>query len=514
MTERTLPPHDVIDITAVDEPTEAKTRPPIPPLPPRRGHQRPKPTLLPFLTAGVFALALALCVWGTYTALLDDLPISGLLVIPVLATLVAVLARRAAREEKAFNLAAIMMIGFGLRCIGAFFRYRSPVDALVYQQEGNRIAASLRHLEFGVDTGREIPGTGWIRYATGVIHVFVFDDMYATLLVYTFLAFLGTYLCYRAFVRAVPDGDHKRYALLIFLWPSLVYWPSSIGKEAWMILGLGIFSWGVSRLVTGKTGIGILTMALGAAEMTLTRPHIALMCLFGFAVALLARPPKTASSIRIATRIAGVLVLVVGGSLLAFKTASFLKTDNVGTEGVNTAIEETLARTGQGGASFSPIVVRTPLEYPAAAVTVWFRPFPNEARGEFTNLLSAAENLLLLAIIIASWRRLRGLLRAAIHIPYVAYAMAYCVIFVYAFAAIANFGILARQRTQGLLLLFVLLCIPELAPRVRGHFRTAGLRDRLRLRGGQRGPEVADADDGEGVDTPAGDGRRRPSSVS
>ena len=132
------------------------------------------------------------------------------------------------------------MLGLGLRAIGAFLRFSAPVDALVYHEEGSRIAPALRGLDFGVDTGRPIPGTGWIRYVSGITHAFVIDDMFVTFLIFTFLSFIGVYLCYLAFVRAVPEGDHRRYALLLFLWPSLLFWPSSIGKEAWMLFGIGV----------------------------------------------------------------------------------------------------------------------------------------------------------------------------------------------------------------------------------------------------------------------------------
>jgi hypothetical protein len=124
--------------------------------------------------------------------------------------------------------------------------------------------------------------------------------------------------------------------------------------------------------------------------------------------------------------------------------------------------------------------VRSPIDYPIAFATVWFRPLPIEVR-DATGLLSAAENLVLLGLVAVSWRRILGLPRNLVREPYVAYAAAYSLVFVYAFSVIANFGILARQRTQGLILFFVLLCIPAVgaarttrAPgRERAHLRRA-----------------------------------------
>ena len=61
----------------------------------------------------------------------------------------------------------------------------------------------------------------------------------AGFLVFSSFAFWGAYLLYRAFRIAVPNGDARRYALLVFLLPSMLYWPSSIGKEAWLMLFVG-----------------------------------------------------------------------------------------------------------------------------------------------------------------------------------------------------------------------------------------------------------------------------------
>jgi hypothetical protein len=407
--------------------------------------------------AAAFALALGLAAYGAVRPRGANTSALGLVAIPLLAVLVHQLVRRTAAREPRFDLLGIMMLGLGLRCIGAFLRFTAPVDALIYHQEGSRIAPALRGLDFGVDTGRPIPGTGGIRYVSGLIHAFVIDDMFVTFMVFTLLSFIGVFLCYTAFVRAVPEGDHRRYALLIFLWPALVYWPSSIGKEAWMIFGLGITSWGVARIVTGRAGIGLAVTVAGLATLSFVRPHVALMAVVGLAVALLARP-KSRSTFRLTGRVVLVVVILVGGSIIVGRTAEVLKIDLTGAESITTALVETQEQTDQGGARFDSAVVRTPLDYPIAFATVWFRPLPIEV-SDATGLLSAAENTALLILVAISWRRLLALPRNLLRLPYATYAAAYSLVFVYAFSVIANFGILARQRTQGLVLFFVLLCV-------------------------------------------------------
>ncbi len=470
----------------------------LPPLPPRRKveastRRSQSPIVLVVLLAVL--VTIVLLVATILDSPLDDVPVSGLFVFPMLLALAYLLTRRAAHEETRFDLLTIMLTGFALRGVGTVLRYRAPVDALVYHREGIRLADLMRGFDLFPDTGREIPGTGWIRFVSGVVHVIDLDDMMTSFLIFSFLAFIGAYLCYRAFICAVPDGNHRRYALLIFLWPSLLYWPSSLGKEAWMILGLGVGAWGVSRLLTGRTAIGISVFALGLIIMALVRPHIALMAVVAGGVAMLAQPGRARSGARLAARLVSVALLLVGGAFLATQTQQLLKTDADGTEGVVSGLESTVAQTSQGGSSFKPPVVRTPLDFPLATATVWFRPFPTEARsGGVPQLASSAENMFLLGLIAVSWRRLRKLPKAILRIPYVAFAFTYCIVFVYAFAAIGNFGILARQRTQGVIMFFVLLCIPDLNQEDEGlasrrRRQTDRLASRLRRRGSR-----ADAD--------------------
>jgi hypothetical protein len=476
---REIPP-----ATGADDPALDTRRPALPPLPPRTTSRRTRNRRSPWAAAaGVTTLVAVLaCVYGTVNPKGEEVPVWGIVLIPALMSVTLLITARTSRDETRFDLRGIIALAFAIRCLGAFLRFQAPVDALVYHREGARIADALRGMDFFVATGRDVPGTGWIRYVSGLTHAFFLDDMFATYMVFTFLAFVGAFLCYKAFVRAVPDGDHKRYALLVFLWPSLVFWPSSIGKEAWMLFGLGIAAVGVARVLRGNAGIGLLVLALGLLTLSMVRPHIALMVVIGLAIALLARPGK-ATTVRTAGRIAAVVLLLVGGSIIAGRTSQVLKLDQDGTEDsvldVANAFAVTQERTEQGGAAFSPPVVRSPADYPFAFVSVWFRPFPWEARGgggepALTQMLSVAENLALLGLILLSWRRLRELPRALLRIPYVTFAATYVVVFVYAFSVIGNFGILARQRTQGMVLFFVLLCLPIAESAKRRTYSTRG----------------------------------------
>jgi hypothetical protein len=130
-------------------------------------------------------------------------------------------------------------------------------------------------------------------------------------------------------------------------------------------------------------------------------------------------------------------------------------------EGVNSVLAESARRTNAGGSSFQASSTSTSLaSLPFATVTILFRPFPFEAHNAQA-AVTALESTLLLCLTIARrrsiWRAIRELRRR----PYVAFILVYAAGFVVAFASIANFGILARERVQLLPFFLVLLAAPR-----------------------------------------------------
>ena len=68
-----------------------------------------------------------------------------------------------------------------------------------------------------------------------------------------------------------------------------------------------------------------------------------------------------------------------------------------------------------------------------------------------------------MALFVISLPRLVRVPRFAVRSPYVTFALAYSGLFVLAFSAIGNFGLLARQRTQLLPFVLVLIAVPARA---------------------------------------------------
>ena len=170
-----------------------------------------------------------------------------LVVIPILLLVTAPIFVWAARTETRFDLAGLLATGLLLRFAASFYRFHGATDARVYHNVGSNLAASFRHLDFAVDVKGKFPGTGGMNVVAGVAEVVTNANEFATFLLFAWLSFIGCFLLYRAFVTALPDADHRRYALLIFLWPTMLYWPSSLGKDCWMVFALGIGALGTRR---------------------------------------------------------------------------------------------------------------------------------------------------------------------------------------------------------------------------------------------------------------------------
>jgi hypothetical protein len=375
---------------------------------------------------------------------------------------------RQARRERDDRLAQLLLLALALKLLGSLVRYwvalhiyGGNADAVYYHQTGEDLAMRFRAGDFSTGL-TSLSGTDFITFFTGVVYTVTGPSIYAGFLLYSWLAFAGMFYMYRAFVIAVPDGNARSYARLLFFLPSMLYWPSSIGKEAWMLFTLGLVAFGVARLLTGRPWRGLVVAGVGVWLGTLVRPHVVGMAALGMVVAyLLARPPRRMGALGPVVKLLALVVLLASAVLLLGQTEEYLRQKGIEPQdGVGSVLAESARRTGTGGSNFQ-VDVRgpSPSQFPLAVVTILFRPFPFEAHNPQA-AVTALESFLLLCLTI---RRRRAVWRAIRHPrrrPYIAFVMVYLALFVFAFSTIANFGILARERTQLLPFFLALLAIP------------------------------------------------------
>lgn len=361
----------------------------------------------------------------------------------------------------------LLIIAFSIKQFGTLIRYYVVVeimggDALAYHRAGEVLAPVIRAQDYGspewAQLVPEIRGTTVIRIITGIIYNFTGTSRLAGFMVFSFLAFWGMYLIYRAFRMALPEANHRRFAALLFLSPTLLFWPSSIGKDAWMLFTIGIAVNGAVRIYLLAPG-GFALVAMGLAGSAIVRVHITAMLLLAIVVtAVVSRGRKHEKGLKNIARLVVTLAFLAGAAALTVTQAQSFFSE-IADGSASGALEETQRRSSQGGSQFTPVPVTSPTGLPQAIITVMYRPFPNEANNIAARMTSL-EGVILILFTLHSWKRLLALPATMRRSPLVSFAVVYTGLFVIAFSSLGNFGILARQRSQLYPLAFVLLALP------------------------------------------------------
>lgn len=375
--------------------------------------------------------------------------------------------RRQARREEDPKLFWLLLLALTLKFAGAVIRhfvafqvYDGGSDAVGYHGAGMRWMEQIRSGELD-SGGQPLTGTNFVELVTGVVYTVTGPSLLGGFLVFSWLGFWGLFLFYRAFTIAVPEGNKRTYARLLFFLPSLLFWPSSVGKEAWMMLTLGMASFGAATILKGRTLRGLVPFGGGLWLAAQVRPHMAgLLALSAAGAALVRRSRRAPHPFGPFAKLLSVSGLAVVALVIAIRAERYLVQSRVDTRsGVAGVLAEVNRRTAQGGSEFSPTVVRSPLDTPLAVFTVLFRPLPVEAHSPQV-AVSAAETSFLLAMALARWRWILRAVQRSLRSPYLALALGSVVLTSVALSAVANFGILARERVQVLPYVLALLSVP------------------------------------------------------
>jgi hypothetical protein len=404
----------------------------------RRGPRELVGTGVSHLSAGAPALVVALvgvasivlvvtvALWTFANASYD---VSGAVIIaPVLLLLTLPLARHVARTDDDPVMVRIIMLALVLKLLAAIIRYLvafdvygGSADAAVYIREGALYAERIRDGVFAYDaSGGGSSGTHFIRQVTGWVFAITGPTAVGGFLVFAWMNFWGLYFFYRAFRIAIPGGLHRRYAGLLFFLPSLLYWPSSIGKEAWMLLTLGLGAFGIARLLTHRPG-GYVALGLGVAGSALVRPHMTVLLGAGLAASFLLRRSATPSLSRSAGKIIGFAAIAAVMVYAVQAAEERFDVQGEGLTGAETVLDQTADQTNQGGSQFDAGRPTSVTDVPLAMFSVLFRPLPHEAHNAQA-LLTSFEGLFLLGLSVLSWRRLRQIPAACWRTPYIAFA--------------------------------------------------------------------------------------------
>jgi hypothetical protein len=286
-------------------------------------------------------------------------------------------------------------------------------------------------------------GTNFVSFLSQCLFVVTGISLPVAMIVFASLSFWGTYFVYRAFSISFPES--RRFdllATLIFLLPSCVFWTASISKDAVVLLGSGVATYGFARLHQRWGVPGYLFLVAGLAIVMTVRPHMAGVV----AIAMIFPYCFGANRIGlsgVAIKALGIPALVALTWLLVAKGATYAEIQDF-SESKSTLAHVAKSNATLGGSTYGGSMA----ERLALAPFLLIRPFPFEVHN-FQAAFASLEGLGLLAIF---WRRRRILYQLLRHIrssPFAMFLVLYTVEFtiIYA-AATTNFGLLNRQRVM------------------------------------------------------------------
>ena len=421
---------------------------------------------MPFaVLAGVVLVLLMFAAHFTTSA------VTARILVPTFGFLATVAAARwlSAKHPDEPWLARLLILGVVAKEVASVLRYRTLVnsygdvgDASVFDKYGRQFASfwlGRTDVYSHVDNIRK---SNFLRWFTGVVYYLFGTDMIAGFIVFGLIAFAGSYLWYRATVEAVPFVNKRLYFLLIMFAPSVLFWPSSIGKEALMQFGIGSAALGTAHLFNGRLIRGVLIALPGAWLLYIVRGHLLALVALSAAVAyLVGRGPR-------ATRIdaSASLIKPVGMVLVAFiavfavgQGAKSLGLPSLTLDSVQNELDATTASTSQGGSHFdNGGNSLSPLHLPQGMATVLLRPFPWEVDSSL-QVLASLEGIALAGFIVLRRKSIAISLRHLRSVPFIFYCWTLTILYSVTFQAFANFGLLDRQRSLVLPALYVLLCL-------------------------------------------------------
>ena len=428
----------------------------------------------------------------TATMVIGEVTLGTVLFVAAGMVITVRVAGRIAVDSDRTWLTTLLPLAFVAKIAGSIVRYLAVTelfqtgDSIAYYDRAIVLAHTWRSFKVPEGTVGGA-GTRFVDVFTSFLFLPSIPTFLLGFFMFATLSFIGTILFYLAFRRWFTDPKLLRlYALFVFFMPSLLFWPSSIGKDAIMMFSLGFAAYGGARVLEGSYLRGMAIAAPGLLLGVAVRPHVAALVVAALVFALVltrARIGNTGSFARL-------VALVIAVAILSFVALTAAETLRIGTdtEGLDEFLVETERRTAQGGAAVTGSPVSSPLDLPEATLRVMFRPFPHEA-GNLPALAASVEGLFLIILLISRLPTIaRNIARVRFH-PYMLFVVLYIAGFVVAFSAVFNLGILARQRVQ--VLPFLLAALVGLG---WGHINRPGEResqDKVLAAGGSGQPTSA-----------------------
>lgn len=370
------------------------------------------------------------------------------------------------RPADATWLARWVALGFVAKIGGTLARYwilqviyDGTGDSVRYYRVGQQLAVVWNSGSIPGLTGEGGVGTQVTEAVTGALFAIFTPDQLGGFVMFALIAYAGQLGLYAAYRRWAPAHALKPYALAILFLPTYAFWPSSIGKDALILFGLGLAAYCAARALEGYEVRWLWALAGALGVVGAIRIHIAALFVGALLVtSVVAKRPASAPAGAGFRRMVVIAVLGAGSIVAASLVPDLLGFEGSSVEEVTAFADDVLRRTTERGTIASGEPVDGIEDIPGAVSLVLFRPYVFEAT-ELQHLMAAAETTLLAGVtlflaprVIRNWRSWRAN-------AYVVFASVYTIGFAVGFSAIRNLGIIARQRGQVLAFFLAVILI-------------------------------------------------------
>lgn len=333
------------------------------------------------------------------------------------------------------------------------------LDARMYFSVGTGFSGSLPPLIYGIGTNVVV----WlIHWVTSILPAY----FHLLEMLWSFVGLIAVYAFYRGW-RWLEPGLSANFLLWIGLFPGILFWSSILGKDPIVLLGVGLYFYGIAKWSVERRLVPMILAILGVVMASAIRPWMAVIL-----VAPLAAFPLTGKQLRTWQK-GMLLVLVVAGGLYSIRVflAFFHINDVENLVRVSNAVGHSWAQGGSAlhfsrATGIGGIIKFLPL----GMFTALFRPLPGDVMNVFgtvVGLLNAG--ILILTLMAVCKTRLKAL-KSSRFLWMVLLVLTWSAM--YALPSSQNLGTAVRFRLQILPVLWPLILIS--VQRVSG-----GLRFRL-----------------------------------
>ncbi|MEO6638637.1 MAG: hypothetical protein ABIN25_10180, partial [Ginsengibacter sp.] len=377
--------------------------------------------------------------------------------------------------------------GFWIKMLGCFAFtifsvYLSPGDSIgLYHQEGNNmyhlILQNPEHLKWLFSKGKDFDeaflktqyNVGYFKseanyIVTKFVAVFSFITLgrYAAInVIFACIAFSGLWKLFLFFYEQYPHM-HKKFAIAILYFPTLVFWSSGILKDPLCIASIGWITYAVYELLYRKKKIlkNLIIFSAFAWLLAILKVYILISYLPLFVLFIILKNIQGIKSPLLRYMLAPVLIVA---SMFCFTSVLNSYDDELGAyavqditksiqhlNGAFTAMNgnETAESNFDLGVEFDGSVHGLIKLAPVAIFTTFFRPFLWES-GKLSSLMASLESLILLffTVYVVFKSGLRMFTKLVLSDALIMYCFFFSIVFaLFVGASTLNFGTLVRYK--------------------------------------------------------------------